>query len=279
MAEIEFINKDPEQILVDTIALFQTNAGIALNDADPERIVIDCMVYREVLLRNAMEWLMRQNFVQLAEGVQLDYWGGLFGVARISDETDEAYRSRILSANKAEGLGTKAAYRSRILSLPGVADVLLFAKNDDASLAPGQVKIIPIGKVIDPVTLIASGQVHNPALETTVLAAILADDFGIIGNIFGFTQAVPVAIDGTVNVRGVAGFDQVQLGVNIDYQLNRYFGQLSLSFAGEFGVGGLTNYLNNAEGLQQIVSLNFPLVPALATGEFYVRGAVTINIE
>ncbi len=278
MSEIVFIDKDPEQILVDTIALFQTKAGMVLNDADPERILIDCMAYREVLLRNGMEWMMRQNFVQLAEGTSLDYWGGLFAIVRLENESDTNYRNRILVTNKVNGLGTKAAYKSRILSLPDVADVLLFSKNDEPALLPGRVRIVPLRKVISP-SLIASGVVHDNALEGIILDAILTDDFGVIGNMFQFSAAVPVAVSGTVNVRAVAGFDTVTLQSNIEHQLDRYFGQLSLTFSSEFGVTGLTNYLNNAAGLQQVMSLNFPAVPVLATGEFYQRGVVTINIE
>lgn len=277
MSGIEFIDKDPEQILVDTIDLFQSKAGSVLNDADPERILLDCMAYREVLLRNGMEFMMRQNFVQLAEGQNLDYWGGLFAVVRLANEDDDTYRQRILAANKGNGLGTKAAYKARILALPDVADVLLFSKNDDDTLLPGRVRIVPIKKIIT--DFISSGIIHDVALETAIITTITTDDFGVIGNMFQFTQAVPVPIDGSVNVRGALGFDAVQLQANINYQLNRYFGQLSLSFAAEFGMTGITTYLNNAEGLQSIVSLNFPSVPVLATGEFYQRGNVTINIE
>lgn len=277
MSEIEFIDKDPEQILVDTIVLFQTKAGSVLNDADPERILIDCMTYREVLLRNGMEWMMRQNFIQLAEGLNLDYWGGLFGTVRITGESDDVYRERILVANKSNGLGTKAAYKARILSLPDVADVLLFSKNDEPELLPGRVRVVPIKQLT--ADFVDYGVVHDAALETTIIEAITTDDFGVIGNMFQFTQAVPVLIDGTVNVRAVSGFDPAQLLANIDYQLDRYFGQLSLSFTSEFGISGVTTYLNNADGLQQIVNLNFPNVPVLAKGEFYQRGVININIE
>jgi hypothetical protein len=277
MADVTFIDKDPEQILVDTIDLYQAKAGSTLNDADPERILIDCMTYREVLLRNGMEWMMRQNFVQLAEGGSLDYWGGLFTVPRNDSESDGSYRARILAANKTNGLGTKAAYKARILSLPDVADVLLFSKNDDPSLLPGRVRITPIKKTT--VDSVSCGAVHDAALETTIVGAITTDDFGVIGNMFLFAEAVPVAVDGTVNARAVSGFGQSQLEANINYQLNRYFGALSLSFSSEFGASLLTTYLGNAEGLSQITGLNFPNVPVLATGEFYRRGTVTINIE
>lgn len=277
MEEIIFIDKDPEQILTDTIVSFQTKTGMPLNDADPERILIDCMTYREALLRNGMEKMMRQNFVQLAEGQSLDYWGGLFAVVRIENESDDNYRERILLANKGNGLGTKAAYSARILSLPDVADVLLFSKNDLPELLPGRVRIVPIKKVSN--NFIDSGVIHDGELETVIIGAITTDDFGVIGNMFEFVQAVPVLINGTVNVRPVDGFNAQALTENIDFQLNRYFGQLSLSFSSEFGLTGITNYLLNAEGLQQIVNLNFENVPILQTGQFYQRGVITINIQ
>ena len=277
MEEVIFIDKDPEQILLDTIAQYQTQSGLVLNEADAERILIDCMTYRETLLRNGMEFIMRQNFVQLAEGASLDYWGGLFAVVRLENESDDDYRERILLANKGNGLGTKAAYSSRILSLPDVADVLLFSKNDDPDLSPGRVRIVPIKKVTN--NFIDSGIIHDAELETTIIESITTEDFGVIGNMFEFAPAVPVLIDGTVNVRSVDGFDAQLLTDNIDYQLDRYFGQLSLAFSSEFGLTGITNYLLNAEGLQQIVNLNFENVPVLQTGQFYKRGAIIINIE
>ena len=279
MTEIVFIDKDPEQILVDTIELFEGKAGVQLNDADPERILLDCQAFREVLLRNGIEYVMRQNFVQLAEGSKLDYWGQIFGVSRKEGESDGDYRSRIMDFNQSGGLGTKSAYKTKILSLDNVADVLLFTKNDLPELVPGRVRIIPIKKTVDPVSLIESGAVHDVALETEILNAILTDEFGVIGNTFEFEAAVPVVIGGTVNVRAEAGFDAQTLTDNIDHQLNRYFGQLSLSFSSEFGLTGITNYLLNAEGLQQIVNLNFENIPVLQTGEFYQRGVININIE
>lgn len=273
-----FINKDPEAILNDIIAYYQSIAGTTLNPADPERILIDIMAYREVLTKNQMEWLMRQNFVQLAEGVLLDYWGALFGVTRITDETDDAYRARILAANKAIGVGTKAAYKSQILSLASVADVLLYSKNDDDTLLPGRVRIVPIMQVVDENTQIASGEVHNSSLETTVLATILTDDFGVVGNVFQFTAATPVAVDGTISVRRAIGFDEVIFAANLEFQIARYFGQLSLSYNVVFDITELNGFLANAEGLGQVLSLTFD-IDALAEGEFYQRGIITVNIE
>ena len=54
MAEKQFIPNDPEQILSDIIASYQRNAGAKLNPADPERLLVDCMGYREMILRGNM---------------------------------------------------------------------------------------------------------------------------------------------------------------------------------------------------------------------------------
>lgn len=278
MSEYTFINKDPEAILSDMIALFQQKASVTLNPADPERILIDIMAYREVLTKNQMEWLMHQNFVQLAEGVLLDYWGALFGVIRLTNDDDDAYRARILAANKAVGVGTKAAYKSQILSLSSVADVLLYSKNDDPALLPGRVRIVPIKQVVDELTQIASGVVHDEALEVEILSAILTDEFGVVGNVFQFSAATPVAIDGIITARKAIGFDEPTFAANLEFQIARYFGQLSLSYEAEFGIVELTSYLSNAEGLSQVLSLTFD-VPSLAEGEFYQRGVITVNIE
>ncbi len=249
-----------------------------MNEADPERIIIDCMAYREVLLRVAIQYLMQQNFVQLAEGEALDYWGELFAVARLQDETDSDYRGRILEATSSAGLGTKQAYSSRILTLQNVADVLIYSKNDDNTLLPGHVRVIPIKQIVDPASNIASGHVHDTALEIKILDTILTDDFGVIGNVFEFEPAVPVTISGQVNVTKKTGFSDSEIIANVDHQMSRYFGQLSLSFNAVFGLVELQDYLLNAEGLSQIVSLNFDAVPALTERQFYQRGNVTINI-
>jgi hypothetical protein len=278
MSEIVFIEKNPEAVLSDTIALYQQKAGVVLNNADPERILIDCMGYREVLLRNQMEWLMRQNFVQLAVGLSLDNWGQLFGVVRLINESDDEYRTRILAFNKSEGIGTKAAYKARILSLTGVADVLLYSKNDDNSLLPGRVRIVPIQKIID-ADQIEFGIEHNSDLESAILAAISTDEFGVVGNIFNFQTAVPVLVNGVISVRKLNGFDDEIFLSNIEFQLNRYFGQLSLNFGLEFGITQLNSYLVNTAGLQQVVSLTFTDVPVLTEGEFYQRGVISLNIE
>ena len=209
MAEQQFIPNDPEQILTDTIAAYQRNAGAKLNAADPERLVVDCMVYREMILRGQMEELMRQNFVQYATGSSLDFWAELFGLKRMEGESDESLRERILASTRGK-IGTYEAYRQRILAIPGVSDIAIIRKSEDDTLPPGVVRLIPIMEQQAP-ELTTTGVPHDTMLETAIQESINAVDFGIIGTMFIFQQAVPVPVSGTVTVRGIVNYPRQQL--------------------------------------------------------------------
>lgn len=275
MADIEFIKKDPEQILADTISEYQRQAETKLNPADGEMILIDCMAYRETVLRGSMENLMRQNFVQFATGVNLDNWGALWGIAREAGETDDEYRIRILAVAKGT-IGTKSAYFARIMAVSGVSDILIIQKIDDNTLPPGVVRLIPLMKYTSD-NRIEGGTVHNADLQRRILENILTDDFNIIGTVFTFQNAVAVPVSGTVDVRPVLGFDLTQLRRNINIKIEEYFSELSRKFENDFGVFDLERKIMEAQGVVKITSMSFPNVPTRAIGEFYKQGEITIN--
>ena len=97
MPTIKFIEVNPSVIIQETITKYELLAGYSINPADVERIMIDVMAYREQGILAKMETAMHQNFVQLASGFALDYWGELFGVARNLNEEDDDYRVRIIN--------------------------------------------------------------------------------------------------------------------------------------------------------------------------------------
>lgn len=277
MADIEFIKKDPELILEETIAEYQRRAQTKLHPADAEMILVDCMTYREMILRGEMENLMRQNFVQYASGKNLDNWGALWGIGREAGETDDEYRIRILAVAKGT-IGTRSAYFSRIKSVAGVSDILIIQKFEDNTLPPGYVRLIPLMKTVSG-NMVEGAGVHDDALERNIMESITAEDFGIIGPVFVFQPAVPVPVNGSVEVRSILGFDENQLQRNVSLKIEEYFGQLSRQFSGEFGVFDLERKILEATGVVKVIHMDFPNVPTTNTGEFYTQGNITIILN
>lgn len=276
MADIQFIKNDPEQILADTVSEYQRLAGAKLNPADAEMILIDCMAYRESVLRGSMEEIMRQNFVQYATGVNLDNWGSLWGINREKGESDDEYRVRILAVAKGT-IGTKAAYFARIMAVSGVSDILIIQKVDDNTLPPGVIKLIPLMRQISE-RMIEHGTVHDEDLKRRIMESITMADFGIIGPVFIFQEAVPVAVNGIIDVRGVLGFSVELLRQNIALKVEEYFGELSKKFDSSFGEFDLERKVLEAEGVLKVTRISFPNVPTIGTGEFYTEGEILINI-
>ena len=74
---------DPNLILNDMIASFQSLAGRTLYPAQVERLLIDLYAYRESLVRNAIQYAAMQCLVAFAAYPMLDYLGQLLGVTRL----------------------------------------------------------------------------------------------------------------------------------------------------------------------------------------------------
>ncbi|GAB4212684.1 MAG: baseplate J/gp47 family protein [Synechococcales cyanobacterium] len=81
--EPQFIDRDPVAITAEMIALWQSLTGKELLPAQPERLLIDLLAYRETLLRFAIQDAAKQNLLSYARGVNLDYLGELLGVERL----------------------------------------------------------------------------------------------------------------------------------------------------------------------------------------------------
>lgn len=80
----EFISNDQAQILNELIQDYESRTGRTLYPAQPERLVLQAMAYREVLLRSQMQFIAEQNLVRYAQGVVLDELGRLVGVSRLA---------------------------------------------------------------------------------------------------------------------------------------------------------------------------------------------------
>jgi phage-related baseplate assembly protein len=74
---------DPNLILADMVAAFQTAAGRTLQPAQVERLLINLYAYRESLMRNAIQYAGQQNLLAFAAFPMLDYLGQLLSVTRL----------------------------------------------------------------------------------------------------------------------------------------------------------------------------------------------------
>lgn len=81
---------DPNLILADMVAAFQTAANRTLQPAQVERLLINLYAYRESLMRNAIQYAGQQNLLAFAAFPMLDYLGELLSVTRLPAQSASA---------------------------------------------------------------------------------------------------------------------------------------------------------------------------------------------
>jgi len=78
-----FIDRDAQAITRDMVSQYEAAAGKTLYPAQPERLMVDVIAYRETLLRIAIQEAAEQNLVRFARAPMLDYLGELVCVRRL----------------------------------------------------------------------------------------------------------------------------------------------------------------------------------------------------
>ena len=79
-----FIERDQQAIIDEMIADYQQRTGRILYPAQAERLLINSFAYREMLVRERIQYAASQNLVDFANAPVLDYLGALLGVERLS---------------------------------------------------------------------------------------------------------------------------------------------------------------------------------------------------
>lgn len=111
LAPPEFIARDADVITAELIAEYESLSGKTLYPAQADRLMIDVIAYREMLIRTQINEAAKQNLIAFANGVMLDYLGDFFGVVRLDGETDEQLRRRVrLAPESYATTGSKQAY-------------------------------------------------------------------------------------------------------------------------------------------------------------------------
>lgn len=117
LAEPNFIDRDADVITAELIDKYEELSGKPLYPAQADRLMLDVIAYREMLVRSAINEAAKQNLIAFANGVMLDYLGDFFRVVRLDGETDEQLRTRIRLAPEGYATtGSRQAYRFHTLS-------------------------------------------------------------------------------------------------------------------------------------------------------------------
>ncbi len=83
LPEPNFIERNPEKITQEWIALYEEKTGKTLQPAQIERILIDVGVYRENLLRIKIQEVAKSNLLNYAPMEVLEHLGELVGVPKL----------------------------------------------------------------------------------------------------------------------------------------------------------------------------------------------------
>ena len=112
MEQPDFIERDFEKIKERMLERVKEKTGKELQEADPEYVVLEQAAYEIYIQRCAFQDVGLQNLLDFARYPLLDYLGAMRNCARLTDESDDAYRERIReSMNAYTVCGTEAAYR------------------------------------------------------------------------------------------------------------------------------------------------------------------------
>lgn len=127
----EFIDRDLQVIIDEMIADYEQRTGRVLQPAQVERLLINAFAYREMLLREKVQFAATQNLVDFAQAPMLDYLGALVGVSRLAASSATVTIQFTLVAGHG---GVTIPQGTRVATTDGQA---VFLVDEDAIVAPG----------------------------------------------------------------------------------------------------------------------------------------------
>ena len=137
MAAPDFIDRSPTEIEAQSLAVFEAALGKSLLPAQPERLLVNAIAYRETLTRIAVQQAAEQNLVNYATGNYLEQLGAFLGVTRLSaapaSVTLQFTRSGSTSASLVIPQNTRAAVQN--------SNQIWFATLADAIIPAGESSI------------------------------------------------------------------------------------------------------------------------------------------
>lgn len=165
MAEPSFIEKDPATVEAAALSTFETALGKTLFPAQAERLLLNALVYQELILRVGVQYAATQNLVNYAVEDKLDQLGEFTQTTRISAQ----------AASTTLQFSVPAAVTAA-LTIP--AGTRAISSGSSINFATTEDLIIPIG-------------------STTIAGSAQADVTGVSGN--GFAVGSITTLVDTIN--------------------------------------------------------------------------------
>lgn len=166
LPEPNYIDRDPVRIVNDTIAYYQEASGKTLFPAQPERLMVDVVAYRELMTRIGFQEAAKQNLVQYATGAILEHLGKFFAVERLPARKART-TLRFTADNEARPAaleipaGTRIRSKDQKTTFETLADVVIELSEEsktveaDAVIAGAAANNYPPGEISEPLTAIA----------------------------------------------------------------------------------------------------------------------------
>lgn len=163
LATPSFIDRDADAITQAMVAAFEAATGRTLYPAQPERVEVDMVAYREMLLRVGIQEAALLNLLAFTRAPVLDHKAAFFGVTRLSAQPARTTLRFSLSAARQDATiipaGTRVAGK----------DGLIFATTSQALIAAGQTSV---DVAAEAATAGESGNGYLPGEVATLLDAI-----------------------------------------------------------------------------------------------------------
>lgn len=131
MTEPSFIDRDGAAIIAELSQLYQDISGKALYPAQAERLLINAFAYRELQLREQIQYAALQTLVSFASAPALDFLGELVGVTRLASSAATTTLQFSLIAGHG---GVVIPAGTRVASADGK---VIFSTAESADVDPG----------------------------------------------------------------------------------------------------------------------------------------------
>jgi len=185
LSEPSFIERDAAAVTGEMVSQFETMSGKTLYPAQPERLEVDMVAYREMLLRIGIQAAAKQNLLAYATGDNLDHLAAFFNVERLAAQSARA--TLLFSVKTARQAAVVIPAGTRIQTKDGK---YAFATTAQAVLAAGDLHVTATGLAVEAGTgangylpgeissLVDSVDVDAVANATTSYGGLAAEDDG-----------------------------------------------------------------------------------------------------